>query len=88
MKHRRYKVKKLSPDKLKGSGGKVATENMFSRDMEMARMFVGYMIRNIKYLKKYETDNDSHDRIQKELDAIQLKLIAIDDCFSNLKGVE
>lgn len=85
MKQKKYKVKKLSPDKLKESGGKVATEDMFTRDMRMAKLFIGYMIRNIKYMKRYESDISRHDKIRNELSSIQLKLSAIDSCFNDIK---
>lgn len=77
----KYKVKKLSKDKLRESEGKVKTEEIFLRDMQLAKMFVKYMEGNIKYMKRYEEDTAIYEHIQKELETIYKTFVWIEECF-------
>ena len=71
---KRYRTKKLSVEQLQDTEGKVATENLFNRDARMARLFVNYMLKNIKYMRKYEHDTGYYDEVADEL-ADMLKTI-------------
>lgn len=70
MKSKKHKLKTLSKDKLRKSEGKIRTEEMFLRDNKMATMFVGYMLKNIKYLKKYEYETITYDSMIFELENV------------------
>ena len=81
MKMKRYKIKKISADKLHESEGRVHTEDMFLKDSELAMMFMKYMISNIKYLKRYEVDRTAYDNIQKNLISIQEGMKSLVESF-------
>ena len=78
---RKYNVKKLSKEQLRESEGKVRTEELFLRDTRLAKMFIGYMKSNIKYMKKYEEDTELYEHIQNELDTVEKTLVWIEECF-------
>lgn len=78
---KKYKVKKLSKEQLRESEGKVRTEELFLRDTRLAKMFIGYMKNNIKYMKKYEEDTSLYEHIQNELDTVEKTLVWIEECF-------
>lgn len=81
MKTRKYRIKKLSADKLRESEGKVHTEEMFIRDSRLVMMFLKYMVDNIGYLARYETDNGEYDQIRKELVRILKDVETLDESF-------
>ena len=81
VKMKRYKVKSLSKEKLHKSEGRVRTEDIFIRDIGMAKMFLEYMQDNIKYLKRYEEDTAMYDHIQNELETICKTLLWVEECF-------
>ena len=81
MKKKRYKLKSLSKDKLRLSEGKVATEELFIRDNRLAILFVKYMLKNIKYLKKYEYEPITYDGMIFDLENMLKCLKKIDKDF-------
>lgn len=83
MRRKKYKLKSLSKDKLRLSEGKVATEELFLRDNRLAMMFVKYMLRNIKYLKKYEYETITYDGIIFDLENMLKCLRKIEKDFKN-----
>lgn len=78
---KRYRTKKLSVEQLKDTEGKVATENLFNRDARMARLFVNYMLKNIKYMRKYEHDTRYYDEVADELADMLKTIDRISDGF-------
>ena len=86
--NKKYKTKKVGIDVLRESAGKIATEDLFRRDMRLAKMFNNYLIKNIRYLKKYEHDPSSYVLIEQELERIGQNLKQIEKTFKKYKEEE
>lgn len=77
----KYKVKDIGVDVLCESKGKIATENLFMRDVELTRMFAVYCLDNITYLEKYEKDDAVYEYVRLRLLNLINELDKIDACF-------
>ena len=86
--NRKYKTKKVGIDVLRKSKGKIATEDLFYRDMRLAKMFNNYLAKNIRYLKRYEEDQSSYDLIEHELDMIGQTLKQVEKTFKEYNKEE
>lgn len=67
MKSKKYNIKKVGADVLRTTQGKIRTEELFNRDARLTILFLKYMIDNITYMKKYETDKETYEEIRQEL---------------------
>ena len=86
MKVKKYKIKKPSIETLKKSEGKVSTEKMFMRDTRLAIMFTKYMLKNMRYLKKYTENPEEYEKIERNIRDTLKDLKETDKSFRELQS--
>lgn len=78
---KKYKVKNIGLDVLRTSEGKIATEELFLRDLRLCMMFARYCLDNVTYLEKYESDDTVYEYIRLKFFDLINDLEKIDKCF-------
>lgn len=78
---KKYKVKDIGLDVLRTSEGKIATEELFLRDLRLCMMFARYCLDNVTYLEKYESDDTVYEYIRLKFFDLINDFEKIDKCF-------